>query len=116
MSCKAYFFQIDNNREQLEKFIQWIDIDNTAEGWIDYLFYSKKSPKGFWSKQNQITIAFTMDSSDFEDFPFDNYWEAMLLDELRDTPIHKDPRKWIDKNGFFFWNVDEAFNFIDSSV
>ena len=116
MSFKAYFFQIDKDREQLESFVNWIDILNPSEGWINYLFYSKKSPKGFWSKQNQISISFTMDSSDFDNFPFENYWEAMLLDELRGNPIHKDPKSWIEKNGLFFSNVSEAFDFIDSSV
>jgi len=114
MSNKAYFYQIDKNREQLEAFIDWIDYSNPAWSYFNYCFYSEKSPKGFYKKQNQITIAFTMDSSDFENFPFPNDYEVMLLDDLYNTPIWKDPIKWIVKNGIFFNDVQKVFDFIDS--
>jgi len=116
MSNKAYFYQIDKNREQLEAFMDWIDYSNPAWSYFNYAFYSEKSPKGFYKKRNQITIAFTMDSSDFENFPFPNDDEVMLLDDLRGCPIHTDPINWIVKNGIFFNDVQKTFDFIDSSL
>ena len=114
MSNKAYFYQIDKNREQLEAFMDWVDYSNPAWSYFNYAFYSEKSPKGFYKKQNQITIAFTMDSSDFENFPFPNDDEVIRLDNLRGCPIHTDPIKWIVKNGIFFNDLEKVFEFIDS--
>ena len=113
MSNKAYFFQIDKNKNQLNKFVNWIEKERShIDCWIDYLFFSKKYPNGFYPKYNQISIAFTIGSHDWYYFPFANELETILLDELRGTSIYKNPKKWIDKNGLFFSNVDEAFKFI----
>ena len=51
MSNKAYFYQIDKNREQLEAFMDWVDYSNPAWSYFNYAFYSEKSPKGFYKKK-----------------------------------------------------------------
>ena len=42
MSNKAYFYQIDKNREQLEAFMDWVDYSNPAWSYFNYAFYRGK--------------------------------------------------------------------------
>ena len=39
MSNKAYFYQIDKNREQLEAFMDWVDYSNPAWSYFNYALY-----------------------------------------------------------------------------